>query len=59
MRGEGASHGARLLQAQILGLMLLALVELAQVLLLCLVDDGHHTSNGFAHNAAGKREGGV
>jgi len=49
MLGESAADGACLLGAQVLGLEALVLVELAQVLLLCLVDDGEHARDGLAH----------
>jgi len=47
--GEGAADGACLLGTQVLGLEALVLVELAQVLLLCLVDDCEHARDGLAH----------
>jgi len=47
--GEGAADGARLLGSQVLGLEALVLVELAQVLLLCLVDDREHSRDSLAH----------
>ena len=50
---ELAAFGAGKLGAKVLGLVLLAIIELPQVLLLCLVHHSEHTSDGFAHIAAG------
>jgi len=47
--GERAAKGARLLGSEIFRLESLVLVELAQVLLLRLIDDGEHARDCLAH----------
>ena len=51
---ESSAHGTGLLGSQILGPVLLVLVELPQVLLLCLMNDGKDASYRLAHNVAEK-----
>merc|ERR1712072_488464 len=47
--GEPAADGTSLLGAKVKGGILGVFVMLAQSTLLCLVDDGQHTSNVLAH----------
>jgi len=47
--GEGTTQGTSLLGPQVFWLESLILVELAQILLLCLVDDGEHARDRLAH----------
>lgn len=54
---ELSALGTGQLGAQILGLVLLAVIELAQVLLLRLVHHRQHAGDGLAHNAAATHQG--
>lgn len=51
---ESATQSSGLLGSQIQGLVLLTLVELPQVLFLCLVDYSQDSGDGLADNAAVK-----
>ena len=53
--GQSATLGPRQLPAQIQRLVLAALVELTQVLLLCLMDDCQNSSNTFPNHSAAVR----
>jgi len=46
--GEAATNGAGLLGAEVEGCVLLVLVEQAELLALCCVDDGEDTGDGLA-----------
>ncbi len=52
MFSKMSTHGSGLLWAQVNWLVLLILVEFAQILFLCLVNHGENTGDRFPHNTA-------
>ena len=55
MFGQCSSHGARLLRAQIFRLVATTLVELSEVLLLSLVNNGQDSGDRLADSTAGNK----